>query len=176
MVDEGCNSMEQGESIIRIWIEQMKHVTFSFCLYHVHNTVPPNVLQQFLIIPTPILEQIILSNRNQHSLASQLPQIRILGRVHQRVVGSGRGWASKTPQSINQGKLFGLLGLRSNSLQAPKVRMHQSNSLKVHPRKPVGPNPNTHVVCDVCSRTVPCEKHLPEINVAVEPLLRPVSI
>jgi len=32
------------------------------------------------------------------------------------------------------------------------------------------------VVCDVCSGTVPSEKHLPEISVAVEGLLRAVSV
>ncbi|BAT75074.1 hypothetical protein VIGAN_01287600 [Vigna angularis var. angularis] len=115
----------------------MKDVTFSFCLHHLSNTLPLNLLQQLLVIPTPILQQISLSNTNQLSFRGQLPQIRILSRVQQRVVGSCRGRASETPQIIHHGNLVELLDLRTDSLHAPKIRMNQHNPLEVDTRKAV---------------------------------------
>ncbi|RHN62226.1 hypothetical protein MtrunA17_Chr4g0045141 [Medicago truncatula] len=95
--DEGNNLVKQNRSIVTGWFEHMKHMILILCFNHFNNTTPTTFLKQFLIIPTPILQNILPSNTNKQSLTTQLPQIRIISRVNQRVIRSIRSWTCKTP-------------------------------------------------------------------------------
>ncbi|RDX61175.1 hypothetical protein CR513_60619, partial [Mucuna pruriens] len=162
-------------SIVRVWIQHVKHVTLVLTLNHLRNTRPRTLIKQLFIVQTPVLEQIRLSHTNKHSATSQPPQIRILTRVYYRVVGSSRGWARKAPQFGYLGGFFSPLRLTLEQFLSPKIRMHQNNPFNLDPKQPFCTNPNAQIACDVGTGAVTGEEHFPEICMAVQPLVGAVS-
>ncbi|PON69126.1 LOW QUALITY PROTEIN: hypothetical protein PanWU01x14_091510 [Parasponia andersonii] len=155
----------------------MEDVILPFGLLQLDRPAPSILLQHLAIKPPAILQRIFLCHANQHSPTHQLPHIRILIRVYERVV-------RPTPRRrVNESPYFpgrfvaddgAVFGLGSDRVPPPEVRVNQDDPTQIDPGQSLEARPERHVVGDVGAGAISGEENPLEVRSRVEPLVRTV--